>query len=31
MVGADQFDVVTADVTAGVVQLGVPFDSNWAL
>ena len=31
MPGADQFDVATADVTAGVVQLGVPYDPNWVL
>ena len=31
MPGADQFDVSAADVTGGVVQLGVPFDSNWTL
>ena len=31
MPGADQFAVSTADVSAGVVQLGVPYDPNWVL
>jgi hypothetical protein len=31
MPGADQFDPSFADVTPGVVQLGVPFDQNWSL
>ena len=31
MPGADQFEPSFAEVTPGVVQLGVPFDSNWSL
>ena len=31
MPGADQFEVSSADVTAGVVQLGIPYDPNWTL
>ena len=31
MAGADQFEPSIADVTPGVVQLGVPFDQNWSL
>jgi GT2 family glycosyltransferase len=30
-VGADQLDVATDDVAAGVVHLGVPFDDGWTL
>ncbi len=31
MAGADQFEPSVADVTPGVVQLGVPFDEHWTL
>jgi GT2 family glycosyltransferase len=31
LLGADQFDTTSSEVTPGVVQLGVPFDEQWEL